>query len=152
MENNTNLLVKYDTEEIAKKAPLGKVYDDDAGIDLYNASGQIIPIFPHRHIMISAGISIKLPENTCALLYPRSSTFVKRGLFIVNGLIDCGFTGPIYTIVWHPCLDGKDEPILIKPWERIAQLVVLHIPHFNIITSPLPFTARGKQGFGSSGF
>lgn len=146
------LLVKYDNPKVAEVAPLKRVWPGDAGLDLYNASDTTLTLEPGKSIMVPAGVSIKLPDDHCALLYPRSSTFTKRGIFVVPGLIDCGFTGPIYTIVWHPNLDGNDAPILIEPWERLAQLLVMPIPRFDIVSvDKLPSTPRGDSGFGSTG-
>ena len=72
--------------------------------------------------MVPAGIRVKLPDDHCALVYPRSSTFQKRKLFVVPGLLDSGYTGQIYTFVWHPNLDKMDRPVLIEPWERLSSL------------------------------
>jgi len=102
--------------------------------------------------MVSAGIRIKLPDDCCAIVYPRSSTFKRKGLFVVPGLIDAGYTGPIFTFIWHPNLDEIDRPILIEPWERLSQLIVLPIIELAICeVSELPITERGDKGFGSTG-
>lgn len=144
--------VKYDSDEIKEKAPLRKAMDGDAGLDLYNASGERLIVSPQKSIMVPAGISIKLPDSCCALVYPRSSTFRKRGLFVVPGLIDSGYTGPIYTLIWHPNLNEVYRPIIIEPWERLSQLIVLPIPQIVIQTvDELPETERGDKGFGSTG-
>lgn len=144
--------VKYDSKEIEQKAELKKAIKGDAGMDLYNASGNTITVSPFKSVMVSAGLSIKLPDNCCALVYPRSSTFRKRGLFVVPGLIDSGYVGPIYTMVWHPNLDGMDRPILISPWDRLSQLLIIPVPEIVVRSvDELPKTTRGVGGFGSTG-
>jgi len=146
------LQVKYDNEEVREKAELRKALPGDAGLDLYNASGGQLIVTPYKSIMVTAGISIKLPSHCCALVYPRSSAFKKRGLFVVPGLIDSGYTGPIFTFVWHPNLNEMYRPIIIEPWERLSQLIVLPIPQLTIQTvDELPETERGIKGFGSTG-
>jgi len=146
------LQVKYDSDEIKEKAPLRKAMEGDAGLDLYNASGERLIVAPQKSLQVSAGISIKLPNDCCALVYPRSSTFRKRGLFVVPGLIDSGYTGPIYIIIWHPCIDDVHRPIIIEPWERLSQLIILPIPQLTVqAVDVLPETERGIKGFGSTG-
>ena len=146
------LFVKYASEEIEKHVQFKKAVAGDAGFDLYHASNETLTVAPFKSLMINAGISVKLPEDCCALVYPRSSTFRKRGLFVVPGLIDSGYTGPIYTFVWHPNLDNVDRPILIEPWERLSQLLIIPIPSIVVKkVDELPKTERGNNGFGSTG-
>lgn len=146
------LEVKYENDEVKEKAPLKKAIEGDAGLDLYNASKERLIVTPQKSLMVPAGISIKLPDTCCALVYPRSSTFKNRGLFVIPGLIDGGFTGPIFTLVWHPNLNEIFRPIIIEPWERLSQLIVLPIPQLIIKeVSELPKTERGSKGFGSTG-
>ena len=146
------LEIKYDSDEVESKAPFKIAMDGDAGIDLYNASGETLTVAPNKSMMVPAGISIKLPEGCCALVYPRSSTFRKRGLFVVPGLIDSGYTGQIFSYIWHPNLDDVYRPILIEPWERLSQLIILPIiqPIIKVVNE-LPKTERGSKGFGSTG-
>lgn len=146
------LKVKYDNDEVEAKALLKAAIKGDAGFDLCNATGENIIVAPYKSAQVSAGLSIKLPLKHAALVYPRSSTFRRRGLFVVPGLIDCGYTGPIYTLVWHPNLDEVNRPIIIKPWERISQLIIIPIPQIMVRTvDKLPETERGEKGFGSTG-
>jgi len=144
--------VKYNNNEVAKLAPLQRKLEGDAGFDLYNASNSTLTVAPFKSVMVPAGIKIKLPDDCCALVYPRSSTFRKKGLFVVPGLIDAGYTGEIFTNVWHPNLDEIDRPILIEPWERLSQLLVMPIVGLIVKeVAELPKTERGDRGFGSTG-
>jgi len=153
MENISNpLLVKYDSVEISEKAPLKRQMRGDAGFDLYNSSNEILTVVPGESALIDAGIKIKLPDDYCALVYPRSSTFVKKNLLVIPGLLDAGYTGKVYTLVWHPNINDIDRPVLIEPWERLSQLIILPIPQINVISvDVLPTTERGYRGFGSTG-
>jgi dUTP pyrophosphatase len=147
-----DIMIKYNNDEVMKHAPFNKAYIHDAGFDLYNASNETITLAPDKSAMIPAGISVKLDDHSFGLVWPRSSTFKKRGIFVVNGLIDPGYTGPLFTMVWHPNLDGMDRPILIEPWERLSQLIIIEKPKVKIkIVDKLPKTVRGDRGFGSSG-
>jgi len=146
------VLVLYENETVRSKAGLRKALPGDAGMDLHNASEQTITVVPHTSVEVPAGMRVKLPERHCALVYSRSSTFPKRGLFVVSSLIDCGYTGPVFVHVWHPNLNNMNRPVLIEPWERLAQLIVIPIPTILIReVHELPDTVRGDRGFGSTG-
>jgi len=145
------LHIKYDSDRVKENAPFKKALEGDAAFDLYNASDATLTIPPHTVLNVPAGIGIKLPDNYCGLIVARSSTLGKR-LIVVTGLIDSGYTGPIYTRVWHPNFDNMCRPILIEPWERLSQMMILPVPY--LIVQPvdeLPKTIRGNNGFGSTG-
>lgn len=147
-----SLFVKYDNPTVRAKAPLRKAFTGDAGFDLFNASEETITIAPLKQVDIPAGLSVKIPDGYCGLLHPRSSTFRKRNLLVIPSLIDAGYTGPMFTLVWHPNLNGMDRPVLVEPWERLGQLIIVPIPQLKVIEVPqLPKTERGGKGFGSTG-
>lgn len=144
--------VKYDSDNVRHNAPFKLMLQGDVGFDLYNASDATLIVAPYKSIQIPAGIRVKLPDNHGALVYPRSSTFKKKGLFVVPGLIDAGYVGPIFTFVWHPNLNEIDTPIFIEPWERLSQLIVIPVPQLVVHeVTKLPETERGNKGFGSTG-
>lgn len=154
-----HLLIKYHTDEIREKASLKPAKRGDAGMDLYNASNDKILVPRGGSVLVAAGISVKIPEGFFGLIKARSSTFMKRGLFVVDGVIDSGYTGPLYTVVWNPGLilpNGKMSAdslhIEIEPWERVSQLVLIpHHSNLSITVRELPSTDRGQTGFGSTG-
>lgn len=147
-----SLLVKYENDTIRAKARLGKAMKGDAGFDLFNASEETLTVLPNTQLDVPAGLSVKVPDDCCALVYPRSSTFKRRGLMVIPGLLDSGYTGLVYVLVWHPNLSGMCRPVLIEPWERLGQLIIIPIPQIKVIEVPvLPETIRGKKGFGSTG-
>lgn len=149
------ILVKHENENVRLNCPFVKSYEGDAGFDLYNASNSTVTIKPYHSTLISAGIKIKLPDGYCGIIMGRSSTFSKRGILVVQGLIDCDYTGEIFTVAYNPCLDGKEMPVIVNPWERISQMVIHAIPDLHAVElyeeMELPTTKRGEKGFGSSG-
>ncbi len=149
--NDPKILVKYDNEQVRQKAKMKFAKPGDAGFDLYNA-GETITIYPGTSVEVPAGISVKIPDNYVGFLRNRSSTFAKRGLFVVHNTIDSGYTGPMFTHVWYPVLNGRCKPIEILPWERLGQLVI--VPYLSVPVEEvesLPATSRGVSGFGSTG-
>ncbi|MCK5606678.1 dUTP diphosphatase [Candidatus Pacearchaeota archaeon] len=144
--------VKYNNDTVEQMAPLKRRLPGDVGFDLYNASDMTLTVIPGKSTLVPAGLSMKLPDGYGALVYPRSSTFKKKGLFVIPGLIDCDYTGQIYTLVWNSSLNGVATPVLIEPWERLSQLILIPIPEVEIETvDELPSTERGEGGFGSTG-
>lgn len=147
------LQVKYVNKEVEKRAPLRHSLPGDAGFDLYNASDKYIEIAPGISKEVFAGIQLKIPDGYCGLVRSRSSTFYRRGLFVIEGLIDCGYTGPVFTLVWNPALNGKNHSAFINSWERLGQLLIVPVPEVQVKSvEELPKTARGEKGFGSTGY
>jgi dUTP pyrophosphatase len=128
-----------------------------AGLDLHACLDAPIVLEPQAPaILISAGIAFRIGDpEWCALVVPRSGLGHKRGLVLGNtvGVIDADYEGPILISAWnrHPASGG--ETIVIRPGDRIAQLVFTRIarPEFSIVSE---FSQRGRRqegGFGSTG-
>lgn len=145
------IIVQYDNDEVRERAKFGKALDGDAGFDLFNASNETLTIAPYGSVQVPAGIRVKIPDGYCGLIRARSSTFFKKKLFVVGGLIDSGYIGPLFSFIWHPNLSKIDRPVLIKPWESLSQLIVVPIPELRVIEGHMPSTERGENGFGSTG-
>lgn len=125
-----------------------RAHHDDAGLDLYVQ--QDYTIQPGTMVDLDLGTAIKTPPGTWALLTGRSSTMRNRGLLIAQGIIDTGYTGPLYATAYNL----TEHTVEILAGERIAQLVIL--PNVTAQTSlchvaKLGPTERGPNGFGSSG-
>ena len=74
----------------------------------------------------------------------------KHGITIVNtpGLVDSGYRGELRVILLNT---DANEPFVVEPGMRIAQLVVLPIPDVvPVEMDELPSSERGERGFGSS--
>ncbi|CAB4215026.1 Dut dUTPase [uncultured Caudovirales phage] len=125
-----------------------KGYHDDAGFDLYVS--EETTIMPHSFVDIPLGIAIKLPEGTWGLLTGRSSTLRKLGLLVAQGVIDCGYTGPLFAGVWNM----NDFPVTVKQGDRVAQYLIMNNASLDVVAhmvESLPETQRGQSGFGSTG-
>jgi dUTP pyrophosphatase len=125
-----------------------KAYADDAGFDLYCDEGLVIA--PHSFVDVPLGVAIKVPEGTWGLLTSRSSTLRKHGLMVAQGIIDCGYTGPLFAGVWNM----TDKPVHIKHGMRLVQYILMTNASLGVEAQQvdeLPKTDRGASGFGSSG-
>ena len=121
----------------------------DAGLDL--RAGVDAEIAPGERGMIPTGLAVAIPEGHAGLVLPRSGLASRQGLTLANapGLIDAGYRGEIVCAVVN--LD-REQPVKIARGDRIAQLVVVPLA----VVEPeavdeLPESARGADGFGSTG-
>lgn len=125
-----------------------RAHGDDAGFDLYVKGHS--EIGAGQSASLDLGVAVKAPARTWLLLTGRSSAFRNLGLYVHQGIIDTGYTGPLYATVTNT----TTKKIKIADKQRIAQLVVM--PNLTESTDlwrtdALPQTERGANGFGSSG-
>lgn len=125
-----------------------KAYADDAGFDLYCDAEMVIE--PSTFVDVPLGVAIKVPEGTWGLLTARSSTLRKHGLMVAQGVIDCGYTGPLFAGVWNM----TNKPVKIEHGMRLVQYILMTNASLGVeaqMVYELPKTERGASGFGSSG-
>jgi dUTP pyrophosphatase len=124
-------------------------YYGDAGFDLYCSEEKQIPHGLTQDV--DCGIDIELPEGYWARVVGRSSTIRKRGLLVVEGIIDNGYRGPIFVAVHNPGQDSGSYQ-MVREGDRLAQLIVhkLETPRL-VQVDGLSASARGVAGFGSTG-
>lgn len=121
-----------------------------AGYDLYACLDADVTIPPHATAKIGTKLSFALPENTFGAVFARSGLAAKEGLRPANcvGVCDSDYRGE-YRVPMH---NDSAEPRSVSPGDRIAQLIVLPYLSLNFCeTDTLDETARGVQGFGSTG-
>ena len=121
-----------------------------AGYDLYAAITEPVYIEPHETKKIGTGLAMALPEQTFGAIFARSGLATKNGLRPANcvGVCDSDYRGE-YIVAVH---NDTDEIQVIKPGDRIAQLVVMpYIPVEWNEVEQLDETLRGADGFGSTG-
>ena len=96
------------------------------------------------------GLAVAIPEGYAGFVQPRSGLAVKHGISIVNtpGLIDSGYRGEVQIALLNT---DAEETFVVEPGMRIAQLVILQVPPFELVeVEELPDSERGARGFGSS--
>src|SRR3984957_15684056 len=121
----------------------------DAGVDL--AAAQDVDLAPGERAVVGTGIAIALPDGYAGFVHPRSGLAAKHGVTLVNapGTIDAGYRGEIKVILLNT---DRARPVSLRRGDRIAQLVVQRVENvmFREVTV-LPESARGDNGFGSTG-
>lgn len=123
-----------------------------AGIDLRACIEDDICLSSGQTCLIHAGFSFHMDDpNYAAMILPRSGIGFKKGLVIGNlvGLIDSDYQGPISIGAWN----RSDDPIIIEPMERIAQMVIVPViqAKFNIVEEFKSKSVRADGGYGSTG-
>lgn len=124
-----------------------KAHAGDLGFDLY-ASDQTT-IWSGQVKLISTGIAIQFPQGYGALIRDRSSVATHRGLFVVAGVIDNGYTGEIKIALYNT----HEAFQVVQQGEKIAQMILVPVVDCQVMEVDEIVSAdqRGKNGFGSSG-
>lgn len=126
-----------------------RAYDGDAGLDL--TACERVELAPGTRAVVGTGIAVAIPPGHAGLVVPRSGLAARHGLGKVNapGLIDEGYRGEVKVILINT---DRDEPFVVEPGMRIAQLVIVELPRVRLVeVDELPPSERGADGLGSSG-
>lgn len=133
-------------EKISPEAILPKKnHADDAGLDLFALDYESIP--PYSQSAVGTGIKMAIPQGNCGLIWGRSS-LGKEGIAVLGGVIDAGYRGEVKVIIKNL----SEEFFHIIPGQKIAQIIIQPVSECEIREEAVNNeTARGSQGFGSSG-
>ncbi|NJO18642.1 MAG: hypothetical protein HC877_23820 [Thioploca sp.] len=149
--------------------------DNDTGYDVCCAAEDGILFKPNQKFLIPLGFRVFAPPGWWLELRPRSSTFAKKGLHCLYGVIDEGYENQLflaaqfipddslYNNVYYLNRiygsDGTGLSLKIEFKERIAQLIPVKRQYMNVeqITDDefdklckIRNGKRGTGGFGSS--
>jgi dUTP pyrophosphatase len=125
--------------------------EGSAGFDMFSCIESDIIIKPGKIVKIPTGVAIELEDvNYVGLIYARSGLAINKGITLANGVgvIDSDYRGEISIGLYNT----SNEIYIIKPFEKIAQLVVtpICIPEIKEVKF-LTETQRDEKGFGSTG-
>ena len=121
-----------------------------AGLDLCAAIAEARRLEPGARLLIPTGLAFAIPDGYEGQVRPRSGLALKNGISIVNspGTIDADYRGMVQVLL----INLGQEPFLIEPLSRIAQLVICPVVQAELeLVSALDETARGAGGYGSTG-
>ena len=124
--------------------------EGSAGLDLLAAAAQPVTLQPSARALIATGLSLAIPNGYEGQIRPRSGLALKHGLTVLNspGTVDNDYRGEIQVML----VNLGEEPVTITRGMRIAQLVVAPVTRARLAeVSDLPPSARGRNGFGSTG-
>ena len=120
-----------------------------AGFDL--AASADISVAPGEIVLVPTGLVIAVPPGHFLGVFARSSTPLKRGLIVANGvgIVDSDYCGPADEVKVQ-VLNITQERVHIAKGDRIAQGVILAFARADIEDAPPP-QAKTRGGFGSTG-
>jgi dUTP pyrophosphatase len=129
----------------------------DAGLDIFfsPANEEEIVVFPGQSVVLETGLKFGVPHGYMLEVKNRSSVASKRSLLVGACVIDSGYAGEV-KINLH---NVGNEPQLLQPGDKIAQVVMVPVVHFRpcltdeeqLYSSPITISDRGDGGFGSTG-
>lgn len=121
-----------------------------AGYDLCADLDSPVTIPARRMVKIPTGLAMAIEPGYAGFVFARSGLGIKHGIVPANcvGVIDSDYRGEVIVGLYN----HTDEPFVVEPGDRIAQLVLLpvHTPEIAECTE-LGETSRGEGGFGSTG-
>ena len=123
--------------------------DEAAGFDL--AAAQDVRVAPGQIALVRTGLVIEVPTGHFLGIFARSSTPLKRGLIVANGVgvIDPDYSGPNDEVM-VPVLNFTASEVTVSRGDRLAQAVVLPAPRVTWQeVSEIRRVTRG--GFGATG-
>jgi dUTP pyrophosphatase len=119
-----------------------------AAFDL--AAAEQTTIQPGEVVLIPTGLVIEVPAGMFLAIFARSSTPLKRGLMVANGvgIVDPDYSGP-EDEVKIAVLNVKGSAVTVDRGERIAQGIFMHAPRVDWIEiDEMQSPSRG--GFGAT--
>ncbi|KAG9303514.1 hypothetical protein G9A89_018410 [Geosiphon pyriformis] len=109
-------------------------------------------IMPERVHDMNAGFDLRYSEKDAIKLEPNVNSLAKKGINIREGIVDAGYTGNISTMLQN----NSEKAYTIEPNKKIVQAIFLSLVKIASLVEvgtkeELEITARGIQGFGSTG-
>jgi dUTP pyrophosphatase len=120
-----------------------------AGFDL--ASNADMVVAPGQVTLVPTGLVIGVPPGHVLGIFARSSTPLKRGLMVANGvgLVDSDYCGP-HDEIKIEVFNFTGTPVQIRRGDRLAQGVILPFVRAEWQEQAAP-SAPTRGGFGSTG-
>src|SRR5687768_11015369 len=123
--------------------------DEAAGFDL--AASQDVRVAPGQIALVRTGLVIEVPAGHFLGIFARSSTPLKRGLMVANGVgvIDPDYSGPNDEVKVQ-VLNFTAADVQVQRGDRLAQAIVLPAPRVSW-EEVTEIRAATRGGFGVTG-
>lgn len=153
-------ILRNDTDSDYSSTSLDLLYENggihypkmhgDVGYDVECMQDTVLPGASMLRVPLGfdgAPLRVKAPKGTWFSILPRSS-IVDRGILVSQTVCDEGYTGDLFSMMYNT----KPTTQTLEKGTRIGQIVLFNsvIPQLRRV-SVLPITARGSNGFGSTG-
>ena len=130
--------------------PLPRYESDSAAAFDFSATEDVV-IDPAQVALVPTGLVIEVPDGMFLGIFARSSTPMRRGLMVANGVgvVDPDYCGPDDEVK-VPVMNFTAAPVTVRKGDRIAQGIFLAAPRVTWEErEELRDTSRG--GFGATG-
>lgn len=130
-----------------------RAHNGDAGMDLFAL--ETVEIAPGGVASIRTGIALGAPEGTVALIWDKSGMAVNKGIKVMGGVVDAGYSGEIKVGLYNT--KQNKDPFIVEKGTKIAQILIQPIltPEVVEVETQNDVTQiksdRGEGGFGSTG-
>jgi dUTP pyrophosphatase len=93
------------------------------------AAAHDVTVRPREIALVRTGLVIEVPTGHCLAIFARSSTPLKRGLQVANGVgvIDPDYNGPEDEVMIQ-VLNVTDADVKVQRGDRLAQGIILPAP------------------------
>jgi dUTP pyrophosphatase len=121
-----------------------------AGFDL--AASEDVAIAPHAIALVPTGLVIAVPPGHFLGIFARSSTPLKRGLMVANGVgvIDCDYCGDADEVKVQ-VLNFTDRPVVVRAGDRIAHGLLMPVTRADWVETTGALRDGSRGGFGATG-
>jgi dUTP pyrophosphatase len=111
-----------------------------------------VRIAPGEVALVPTGLVVEVPAGMFLGIFARSSTPLKRGLMVANGvgIVDPDYCGPADEVK-IAVLNVTAGPVTVRGGDRIAQGVFLPAPRVTWVEERGDWRTDSRGGFGATG-
>ena len=142
--------MKVRIRRLNDEVPLPRYESDGAAAFDFSAAADVT-VPPSAVALVPTGLVIEVPPGMFLGIFARSSTPVKRGLMVANGVgvIDSDYCGP-QDEVKVPVMNFTGAPVTVRKGDRVAQGILLASPRVQWEEAP-ELRGQSRGGFGATG-
>lgn len=141
--------IKVDIKKLSDNAVVPAYQSKEAaGFDFHATETKTLK--PGERALIATGLAMALSFGYELQIRPRSGLAFKHGVTVLNapGTVDSDYRGEVKVLL----INHGSDAFTVNEGERIAQGVIAEVTQATFaVVSELDDTARGEQGFGSTG-
>src|SRR4051812_28000094 len=126
-------------------------YESDGAAAFDLAASEDVVVEPGEVALVPTGLVVEVPAGMFLAIFARSSTPLKRGLMVANGVgvVDsdyCGADDEVKIAV----LNFRQAAVQIRAGDRIAQGIIVAAPRV-VWEETVDIRGESRGGFGSTG-
>jgi len=126
-------------------------YESDGAAAFDLAAAEEVIVEPGRVALVPTGLVIEVPPGLALGIFARSSTPLKRGLMVANGvgIIDSDYCGPTDEVK-IAVMNFTAASVTVRAGDRIAQGLLLSAPRVQW-DEVAELASESRGGFGATG-